>query len=110
LIHGGSNASDILRANSEVRVPAYIIVTEMDPPHGDLFELEQTTWHRVMDTSTGDVVMEFRSDMAAHLSREDGMWTDHRFTGVSAVVLAPDGQSVFVKYCDGVEEMAPIPC
>jgi hypothetical protein len=89
---------------SEQQKRQFEIVVGEGPPHGDLYELEQTTYYRVVDTRSREVVMAFQGDMEASLSRDDGMWTDHRFSGVHEVTLAPDGQSIVVKYCDGREE------
>ena len=94
---------------SEQRAGRFEVVIEEGPPHGDLYELEQTTYYRIVDTRSQEVVMTFQGDMEASLSRDDGMWTDHRFSGVHEVALAPDGQSVVVKYCDGHEETVQLP-
>jgi hypothetical protein len=85
------------------------VVVEEGPPHGDLYELEQTTYYRVVDTRSNEVVMTFRGEMEASLSTSTGMWDDHHFSGVCELTIAPDEQSVIVKYCDGREEMVPLP-
>jgi hypothetical protein len=94
---------------SEQRAERFEIVVEEGPAHGDLYELERTTYYRVVDTHSQEVVMTFQGDMEARLSTSNGMWADHRFFGVYEVTLAPDGQSVVVKYCDGHEETVPLP-
>jgi hypothetical protein len=78
-------------------------------PHGDLFELEQTTFFRVVDTRSNEVVMTFRGEMEASLSRSTGMWDDLRYSGVREVAVAPDERSVRVMYHDGREETVPLP-
>ena len=89
-------------ARFEVRV-------EEGLPHGDLYELEQTTCYRVVDTQTNEIVMTFQSEMEASLSTSTGMWDDHHFYGVCEVIIAPDEKSVIVKYYDGREEMVSLP-
>jgi hypothetical protein len=84
-------------------------VIEEGPPHGDLYELEQTTYYRVVDTRSNEVVMTFRGEMEASLSTSTGMWDDHHFSGVCELTIAPDEQSVIVKYYSGREETAPLP-
>ena len=80
------------------------VVVEQGPPHGDLYELEQTTYYHVVDRHTQQVVMTFQSEMEATLSRDSGMWDDYRFSGVCEVAIAPDEASVVVTYCTGREE------
>ena len=80
------------------------VVVEEGPPHGDLFELEQTTYYHVVDRHTGQVVMTFQSGMEASLSRGSGLWDDYQFSGVCEVAVAPDATAVIVRYCDGSEE------
>lgn len=85
------------------------VQVERGAPHGDLFELEQTTSYRVVDTLSGDVLLTFQGEMEASLSSETGLWDDYRFSGVCEVLIAPDEQSVIVRYCDGREEALPLP-
>ncbi|HSR33807.1 MAG TPA: hypothetical protein VLY63_24850 [Anaerolineae bacterium] len=85
------------------------VVVESGSPRGDLFELEQKTYYQVVDRHTKQIILEFESLMEASLSRDTGMWDDYRFSGVCEVSVAPDEQSVIVKYHDGVEEMVPLP-
>ncbi|MFL7792856.1 MAG: hypothetical protein AB8I69_12000 [Anaerolineae bacterium] len=94
---------------SEQRTGRFEIMIEEGSPHGDLYELVQTTYYRVVDTNSQEGVMTFQSDMEASLGRENGMWADHSLSGVQEVTLAPDRQSVVVKYCDGLEETVPLP-
>lgn len=79
------------------------------PPHGDLYELEQTTTYRVLDTQLGEVVMEFKGEMEASLSTDSGLWDDYRYYGVCDVRISPDGQSAIVEHCDGRVETIPLP-
>ena len=82
---------------------------EEGPPHGDLYELEQTTHYRVVDTHLEELVMTFQGAMEAKLSATPGTWDDHRFSGVCGVTIAPDEESVIVKYYDGREEAVLLP-
>ena len=84
------------------------VVIRQGPPHGDLYELEQTTYYQVVDTLTQQVIMVFESEMQATLSRDTGMWDDHSFTGVSDVAIAPDERSVLVQYVGGQQEAFPL--
>jgi hypothetical protein len=94
---------------TEHRSRRFQVVTEEDPPHGDLYELEQTTTYRVVDTRTGQTVMTFWGEMRASLSRTSGMWDDYNCSGVREVAIAPDGESVVVTDCEGRTESVPLP-
>ena len=77
---------------------------EEGPPRGGLHALEQTTYHRVVDTRTQEVVMTFCGEMEASFSATTGSWEDYRWSGVREVAVAPDERTVIVKYHDGREE------
>lgn len=94
---------------SEQHASRFEVVVEEGPPHGDLYELEQTTYYRVVDRRSNEVVMTFRGEMEASLSRSSGMWDDYHFSGVCEVVIAPDQRSVLVRNHDGREETVPLP-
>jgi hypothetical protein len=96
-------------AMTEHRSRRFQVVAEEDPPHGDLYELEQTTTYRVVDTRTGQTVMTFRGEMRASLSRTTGMWDDYGYSGVREIAIAPDGESVVVTDWDGHTESVPLP-
>ena len=85
------------------------IVVEEGSPRGDLYELEQTTRYYVVDNRSGEVVMCFRGELEASFGRESGLWENYTYSGVRAVVLTPDGSEVIVSYCDGREEIVPLP-
>ena len=85
------------------------LLVEEGSPHGGLYELEQTTYYRVIDRRSDEVVMAFEGEMEASLSTTTGMWDDYRFSGVREVLIAPDEQSVLVRYYDGREETVPLP-
>lgn len=87
----------------------FVVEVEEGPAHGGLYELEQTTFHRVVDTRSNEVVMTFRGEMSASLSTSTGRWDDHHYSGVCEVAVAPDEQSVRVKYHGGREETLPLP-
>ena len=81
-----------------------MVLVEEGPPRGGLFELEQTTYHRVVDTHTQAVVLTFRGEMAASFSATTGSWEDYHGSGVREVTVAPDEKTVIVKYYDDHEE------
>jgi hypothetical protein len=82
----------------------FVVLVEEGPPRGGLFELEQTTYHRVVDTRTQDVVLTLRGEMAASFSATTGSWEDYQWSGVREVAVAPGEQTVIVKYYDDREE------
>ena len=83
------------------------VAVEEGPAHGDLYELEQTTFFRVIDTRTGAVVLAYEGEMSA---RYDGViWGDRRHSGVRDITLAPDERSVCIRYHDGREERVVLP-
>jgi hypothetical protein len=85
------------------------VIVESGSPRGDLYELEQKTYYRVVDRRSQQIILVFESLMEASLSTDTGMWDDYRFTGVREVSVAADEQSVIVKYHDGGEETVPLP-
>ena len=85
------------------------VVVEEGSGHGGLYELEQTTYYRVMDTQSQEVLLTFAGTMSASLSRTNGQWDDYNYSGVCAVTIAPDQQSVSIKYYEGREETVPLP-
>jgi hypothetical protein len=93
----------------EGRMGRFELLVEVGSPHGGLYELEQTTYYRVVDRRSDEVVMTFEGEMEASLSTTTGMWDETRFSGVREVLLAPDEQSVIVQYHDGREEIVPLP-
>jgi hypothetical protein len=93
----------------EQQTGRFEVVVEDGYPHGGLYELEQTTYYKVIDRHSGEVVMTFEGQLEASLSTTSGMWEDYRLSGVCEVSIAPDEQSVIVKYCEGREEPVPLP-
>jgi len=87
----------------------YVVVIREGPPHGDLYELEQTIYFHVVDTETDEVVLRFQGEMRAALSTASGLWDNYDFAGVCDATLAPDGESVIVRTYGGGEEVVPIP-
>lgn len=85
------------------------VVVREGPPHGDLYELEQTIYFDVVDTETEEVVLRFQGEMRAALSTSSGLWDNYDYAGVRDVALAPDGESVLVTAYGGGEEVVPIP-
>jgi hypothetical protein len=84
------------------------VVVEEGPPRGDLYELEQATYFHVVDTASGEVVMTFRGLLEATLSGDTGLWDDYSTSGVREVLVAPDEESVIVRYFDSREESVPL--
>jgi len=84
------------------------IVVEEGVPHGDLFELEQTTFYRVVDRQSNRVIVSFEGMMEASLSPETGLWADSRLSGVCEVSVVPGERAVYVRYYDGREESVPL--
>ncbi len=81
-----------------------MVLVEEGPPRGGPFELEQTTYHRVVDTRTQEVMLTFRGEMEASFSATTGSWEDYHWSGVREVAVAPDEKTVIVKYYDDREE------
>jgi hypothetical protein len=84
-------------------------MVEEGTPHGDLYELEQTTYHHVVDTRTGQTVITFRGETRASLSRTTGMWDDYSYSGVREVAISPGEELVLVTDWDGRTECVPLP-
>ena len=87
--------------------PRFEVQIEDGGAHGGLYELEQTTYYRVVDTRTGAVVLAFEGETSANY--KDGQWTDYVHGGVCGVTVAPDERSVRVTYYGGLEESVPLP-
>jgi hypothetical protein len=94
---------------SEEAAGRFEVVVEEGVPHGDLYELEQTTHYRVVDRRTGQTVLTFEGRLEAGLSPNTGLWDGYRLSGVREVCIAPDTRSVIVKHCDGHEETVSLP-
>jgi len=93
----------------ESQIGRFQVVVEEDPPHGGLYELEQVTKYLVVDAQSGQVVRAFQGLMEASFSALDGSWDDYRWSGVCAVVVAADDQSIAVRYHDGRVEIEGLP-
>jgi hypothetical protein len=85
------------------------VLVEEGASHGDLYELEQTTYYRVMDTRSQEIILTFEGEMSASLSRSNAQWEDFQYGGVCQVSIAPDERSVLVNYYGGREETVLIP-
>ncbi len=85
------------------------ITVEDEPPHGALFELEQTTVFRVVDVRTNEVIMTYRGMMEASLDPETGRWGEYQLSGVSGLTIAADERTIIVKYYDGREDLITLP-
>ena len=82
----------------------FVVLVEEGPPRGGLFELEQTTYHRVVDARTQEVVLTFHGELEATFSAATGSWEDYHGSGVREVAVAPDEKTVVVRYYDDREE------
>lgn len=89
--------------------PRYTVQIEEGSGHGDLYELERSTYYRVVDRRTQQVVLSFEGELFATLSRDTGQWDDYHYSGVSSVTLAPDERTVHVTYYGGRTEDVPLP-
>jgi hypothetical protein len=87
----------------------YTVQVEEGPGHGDLYELEKTIYHHIVDASTQEIVMTFEGGMSASLSRSTGQWEDYQYGGVREVAIAPDTPVAVVRYYSGQEETVPLP-
>jgi hypothetical protein len=93
----------------EHRPVRFRVVVQEGSPHGNLYELEYTTYYHVVDARSGEIVMTFQGETQASLSRSNGMWDDYTGSGVCEVTIAPDEESVIVRDCDGRTEIVPLP-
>lgn len=85
------------------------VIVKEGSPRGDLFELEQATYFYVVDSFSDEIVLSYRGDVEASLSRETGMWDDYRYSGVAEVEISFDESAVVVRYFDGREERVSLP-
>jgi hypothetical protein len=93
-------------ASMEQSKPERFIVQVVEgSPRGDLYELEQATFFHVIDTTTDQIILSFRGDMEASLSRETAQWEDAQYSGVRQVSISEDQQTVLVEYYDGKQEL-----
>ena len=87
----------------------FVVKVEEGGGHGGLYELEETTYYHVIDTRTQEIVLTFESEMSASLSKSTGQWEYYLYVGVCEVTIAPDEQTVHVKYYGGREETVSLP-
>ena len=85
------------------------VVVEEGVPHGNLYELEQTTYYHVVDRHSGQTVLTLEGRLDATLSTDTGLWNDYRISGVCEISIAEDDRSILAKYCDGREEIVALP-
>lgn len=93
----------------ESPIGRYRIVVDERPPRGDLYELEQITTYRVVDTRSNQVALTFEGRFSARLSADTGLWADETASGALDVALTPDGRAVLVRYADGRKETTALP-
>lgn len=87
----------------------YRIETEEGNPHGDLYEMEITTYFYVIDTHTEKAIMTFTGEYFTTLG-DNGGWNDGSYTGVTDVKFSEDGMSVIVYSSDkDLPEHIPLP-
>ena len=94
---------------SEQGAPRFRVQVVEGAGHGDLYELEQSTYFHVVDTRTEQIVLTFEGSMSASMSRSTGQWDDYTYGGVRQVTIAPDQGSVRVMYYGEHEETVPLP-
>jgi hypothetical protein len=87
----------------------YEVRTVQGSARGDLFELEQTSYFHVVDLFEDKIILTFREDVEASLSKDNGLWTDYHYSGVCEVVISADEQTALVKYHDGNRKFFTIP-
>lgn len=87
----------------------YKIQIEEGPARGDLYELEQATTFQVVDSTNGDVILTWRGEMSASLSKENAQWENFQYTGVSNVTISKDHKSVRVEFYDGTVKQILLP-
>jgi hypothetical protein len=87
----------------------YIVQIVEGSPRGDLYELEQATFFHIIDTQTDQIILSFRGDMEANLSRETAQWENTRYSGVCNVSISKDQRTVLVEHHDGTKELVHIP-
>lgn len=87
----------------------FIVKVIEGPPRGDLYELEQATFFHIVDTATDEIILSFRGDMEASLSRDDGQWDDYHYSGVRQVTIAEDQRTALVEHFDGTTEQVSLP-
>lgn len=90
------------------RPERFIVQVVEGSPRGDLYELEQATFFHVIDTTTDQIILSFRGDMEASLSRETAQWEDAQYSGVRQVSISEDQQAVLVEHFDGTKELVNI--
>ncbi len=72
----------------------YRIEKEDGNAHGDLYEMEITTYFYVIDNLTNTAVMTFTGEYFTTLG--DNGWNDGNYSGVTDVKISEDGLSVLV--------------
>lgn len=87
---------------------SYIVQIIEGPPRGDLYELEQATFFHVIDTASEQIILSFRGDMEASLSRETAQWENYHYSGVCKVSISEDQQAVLVEHFDGTQEFVSL--
>lgn len=70
--------------------------------HGDLYELEQELYYRVLDWPARQVKLSFTEQTSADLSRSGGGWEGHPSTGVASLRVV--GDVAVVLHHNGSEE------
>lgn len=78
-------------------------------PKGDLYELEQTTCFQIIDIQANEILLTLEGKMEASLSRENGLWENYVYSGVSDVTISADEKTANVKYYDGEQENITLP-
>ena len=78
-------------------------------PLRDLYELEQTTFFHLIDTTSDQIILSFRGAMEASLSRDTAQWEDTHYSGVCRVSITEDQQTFLVEHYDGTQKLVHLP-
>ena len=87
----------------------YVVQIVKGSPRGDLYELEQATFFHIFDTETDQIILSFRGDMEASLSRDTAQWENTQYSGVCNASISKDQRTVLVEHYDGTVELVDIP-
>ena len=94
-------------SESSPRVPRWRTQVLEGAPHGDLYELEVSIYHRVLDWPARAVALSFTEETWAQLSTSGGGWDHQGASGVEHIHI--DGGQVVVRHHDGREERVVLP-
>jgi hypothetical protein len=79
---------------------------EAGDSHGDLYELERTTYFRVLDWQTKTVIATYSEEMSA--SYDGVSWADYTYGGVKAITVSPTGLLLVHQWSGDVIRVDPL--